>query len=458
MSDVLIPTSPDEFEATLNDQKKMQELYKAPGALAKFVTGYANSMKERDETLSEQIRDQVQLTLKDWLAENEKTGARPMFEVNGPSTAPAMSAKNALYQENAPGTALDGKFKNRADFFRGVYADYVKYNGAGLGEYRDRMAEVAQVKNSFGSTIPADGGFLIPEVLRSQLLMLSLESAVVRPRATVIPMDSLRVPIPMVDSTTNATSVYGGIIAYWGEEGALLVESQGAFGRVVLDAKKLTAFAGVPNELPQDASAFSAFLDAAFPSAMAWYEDIAFMKGSGTGEPLGWIGCPATVTASAVSGQGANTIVVENLAAMFARMLPTSLSRAVWVASIDTFPQLATMALSVGTGGAPVMLTNSGISDAMPMSIWGRPVIFTEKANTLGTAGDISFVDLSYYLIGDRMQMQASASEHYLFGNDKVAYRFIQRLDGRPWLNSAITPQNAGNTLSPFVNLSSTRT
>jgi len=116
------------------------------------------------------------------------------------------------------------------------------------------------------------------------------------------------------------------------------------------------------------------------------------------------------------------------------------------------------MALSVGTGGAPVMLTNNGISDAMPMSIWGRPVIFTEKANTLGTAGDISFVDLSYYLIGDRMQMQTSASEHYLFGNDKVAYRFIQRLDGRPWLNTAITPQNAGNTLSPFVNLSSTRT
>ena len=29
----------------------------------------------------------------------------------------------------------------------------------------------------------------------------------------------------------------------------------------------------------------------------------------------------------------------------------------------------------------------------------------------------------------------------------------IERLDGRPWLNSAITPQNNSDTLSPFVKI-----
>ena len=81
---------------------------------------------------------------------------------------------------------------------------------------------------------------------------------------------------------------------------------------------------------------------------------------------------------------------------MYARMLPTSLRNAVWIASIDTFPELATMALSVGTGGGPVWIGNmaggTGGADTPPMSILGRPVIFTEKTPALGTTGDLSFV------------------------------------------------------------------
>jgi hypothetical protein len=34
-----------------------------------------------------------------------------------------------------------------------------------------------------------------------------------------------------------------------------------------------------------------------------------------------------------------------------------------------------------------------------------------------------------------------------------TAFRVIERVDGRPWLQSAITPQNNGATLSPFVKL-----
>jgi HK97 family phage major capsid protein len=145
---------------------------------------------------------------------------------------------------------------------------------------------------------------------------------------------------------------------------------------------------------------------------------------------------------------------------MYPRMLPTSLGRAVWICSHDTFPQLATMALAVGTGGGPVWIGNysggQGGMDLPPATILGRPVIFTEKANTLSTAGDINFVDLSYYLIGDRMTMQSMLSEHYLFANDKVAFRIIERVDGRPWLQSAITPHNnSSSTLTPFVQLAS---
>lgn len=110
------------------------------------------------------------------------------------------------------------------------------------------------------------------------------------------------------------------------------------------------------------------------------------------------------------------------------------------------------MALSVGTGGGPVWLSN-GVGGP-PMTILGRPVIFTEKTSTLGTSGDLNFVDMSYYLIGDRQAMQVAVSDTYKFQNDKTAVRVIQRVTGRPWIQSALTPRNgSSSTLSPFVKI-----
>ena len=67
-------------------------------------------------------------------------------------------------------------------------------------------------------------------------------------------------------------------------------------------------------------------------------------------------------------------------------------------------------------------------------------------------------MDPSYYLVGDRQMVQVSASTDFLFSTDKTAYKVIERVDGRPWLQSAITPKNGGNSLSAFVQLNSTRT
>jgi HK97 family phage major capsid protein len=265
-------------------------------------------------------------------------------------------------------------------------------------------------------------------------------------------METLRVPYPTVDSTTNVGSVHGGIVTYWTEEGGTLTRSQAKFGRVVLDAKKLTAYAVVPNELIADSAAsFDAFINQAFPEAVAFGEDGAFFDGTGVGEPLGFMDAPAMVAITAEAGQPATTIVWENLVKAFARMLPASLNRAVWIVAPDTFPELATMALSVGTGGSAVWLNNGAAGP--PMTILGRPVIISEKARTLGAAGDVNFVDLAYYLIGDRQVMSAQSSEHANFDTDETAFRFIERVDGRPWIQSAITPRNSGDTLSPFVQL-----
>ena len=36
---------------------------------------------------------------------------------------------------------------------------------------------------------------------------------------------------------------------------------------------------------------------------------------------------------------------------------------------------------------------------------------------------------------------------------DETAFRFILRVDGQPLWNSAVTPANGTNTISPFISL-----
>ena len=67
------------------------------------------------------------------------------------------------------------------------------------------------------------------------------------------------------------------------------------------------------------------------------------------------------------------------------------------------------------------------------------------------------FADLSYYLIGDREQISIASSEHVRFTTNETAWRFIERVDGQPWVDSAFTPAN-GSSLSPFVTLYSATT
>lgn len=464
MTTVAIPNTPAELEEFLSEPAKMRYAFDNKDRAKEFLNNYVKAFKVADRGVTqEELDERVQLGVANFMRENGFDGKPPVDLRPGNKKYAGFGIKDrrsGVFNDVAAGARLEGVYASTREFVQTVSWREPK-TAAERDARAARIARVNEIMNSFGSEVPADGGFLIPETMRAELLAVALEEAIVRPMATVIPMESLRVPIPTIDDTSHATSVYGGIVGSWTEEGAGLTESQATFGRVVLEAKKLTGYAEFPNELLADASALAGFFEARFPGALAFFEDVAFMTGTGVGEPLGWVNCPASVQVTAQAGQGANTIVWENLVAMFARMLPTSLRRAVWIASIDTFPQLATMALSVGTGGGPVWIggwSQPG-SSTPPVTILGRLVIFTEKTPALGTTGDISFVDLSYYLIGDRQQIMIDSSPHYKFANDKTAFRCIERVDGRPWIQSAITPHNgSSNTLTPFVQLSSTRT
>jgi HK97 family phage major capsid protein len=385
--------------------------------------------------------------LGEWLREQQDTEGVVPLDLgyrNAGQVVDRASARGGLYNSRAMGAVLDKEFASSADYFKLIWHQNQNNRDA------KQQAQLGRVRNAFSSTVPSEGGFLIPEQLRSDLLRVSLETSIVRPRARVIPMETLRVPIPAIDATSNVSSVYGGIVGYWTEEGAALTQSQASFGRVVLDAKKLTAYTEVPNELLSDSLlSFQAIIDQIYPEALSFYEDYAFLRGTGVGEPLGVLNGSGLVTFDRAAG---SAIAYADVIGMYARMLPSSLNRAVWVASIDTLPTLASMTVSGAT--IPLWLTGGQAIDGIPTTLLGRPLIFTEKVPGVAAAQCLSFIDFGFYLLGDRQVMSAQSSEHYKFGNDMTAYRIIERVDGRPWLNSPITPKNNTATLSPFVTVS----
>jgi HK97 family phage major capsid protein len=459
MPKLLIPTGPDELLSSLTDGG-YAEIMADPQKLQEFVRSYASAEQQRQTTMREEIATQVQSAVRDLLTDRDdadgmSAGAAVASRLSGLPVQRGAASRNRMlidtsdYNKHAIGAKLDSHIGDWNFAQMACASWHNAHNNANASRLREQHRSAMA---DYSGEIPALGGLLVPESIRTDLIKLALEDAVVRGRAFTFPMDNARVSFPAVDDTSHAGSVLGGITAYWSSEGATFTESEGSFASVTFDAKKLVAAATVPNELIQDAlPAFNAFLSGAYPAAMAWYEDLAFLAGSGVGEPLGVMNAPAVAVCTKQAGQAAATIVWENIAKMYSRMLPGSLNRAVWIVNPDTFSELATMALSVGTGGSAVWLSN-GVAGP-PMTILGRPVYMTEKVSSLGTQGDIGFYDLSYYGIGDRQTMEMSSSPHYRFTSDRTVYRVIMREDGRPLLLSALTPRNGSNTQSAFVQL-----
>ena len=489
---VAIPETSEELEELLNDDGRLTDVLKA-GEFANFTQAYVKAaMGNTKAELAAQMREQMQFgmqqLMQDWQAQGiHPTGswqpgfggqpvtgleARKLRAIEESDIADARKQvkRQCLFNPENMGAAGDDEEYSRSlgAFIKAVYMGERDAAGRDDVEATKRFRDYkVKLHNALAERIPSEGGFLVPEVLRSEILMVALEEAVVRPRAQIIPMDSLRVPLPAIDDTSHATSVYGGVVGYWTEEGAAVTASAPSFQRFVLEARKLTAYTTIPNELLQDSiTPLDRWFSMFFPKAISWFEDNAFITGTGTGEPQGFLNAPAAIT---VTRGTQYHVKFNDIAKAYARMWPASLKRAAWICSPDVLIELLQLALSEdgsGTTVAPPLwlqayqaqgTAGGGNDDGRNYMLMGRPLVVTEKvpSNTSGNttaAGALSFCDLSYYLIGDRMTMQIASSDQYLFANDLMAYRIIERLDGRFWLQSPITPAGTGGqTLSPLV-------
>jgi HK97 family phage major capsid protein len=244
-----VPDSPENFAGELFDLARSGHVGEEQGR--KLIRAYT-ALMAGDREIRGQLGGQLRL--------------RP------PAVQQAVAGRTAveaLYRPDAPGAALNGAF---ADI--GEFALAVKNRSP-------KLDQVYRVQNSFGAEVPDAGGALIPEDLRSDLMLLSLESSVVRPRALVFSSQTLRIGVPAIDDTTHASSILGGVTSYWTEEATAPTEVQASYERIFLDSKKQLTYSTAPNELMADAPVFGVYLRETLPAAIAWWQDKAFFNGTG---------------------------------------------------------------------------------------------------------------------------------------------------------------------------------
>ena len=306
-------------------------------------------------------------------------------------------------------------------------------------------------------TVGSEGGFLVQTDQAGQLMKRAYEKAVLanRVRRTPVGPNANGLTAWAVNETARASgSRWGGITSYWLGEGGTKNASKPAFREINLKLRKLIGLCYATDELLGDSVALESIISEGFGDDFAWMVDDAIYNGLGGFQPLGFMVSGALVSVAKETGQPADTIVSENIFKMYSRRLGQP-GPYVWLINQDIEPQLYGLSLDVGTGGMPLYVPPGGISAAPFGNLMGRPVLAVEQAATVGTTGDIAFVDLSQYILIDKGATQVDSSIHVQFTTDETAFRFVYRVDGQPIDAAPVTPANSALTQSAFVVLAS---
>lgn len=324
------------------------------------------------------------------------------------------------------------------------------------------MLPIAFTPPAFRATVGSDeqgeyddryGGFAVQKTRLPGILEVGFEGDPTAGLTQPVPMGTPSVEIMARVDKDHSTSVSGGFTVGRKAETVAASASRMQLEMVGLKASSLFGLAYATEELLADSpQSFIAIIDSGFRTQFGAHMLNEKIRGLGGDQYLGVLkalaasslGCTLSIAKEA--GQVADTIVAANV--IKARARCWGYSSAIWIANHDTYPQLVTMSIGVGTAG--VLVYNEANADR-PSTLLGRPIVFSEYASKLGDQGDIILGNWSQYLDGIYQPLQSAESIHVRFLNHERAFKFWLRNAGAPWWRTALTPAVSSDTLSPFV-------
>ncbi|HEY2178108.1 MAG TPA: phage major capsid protein [Caulobacteraceae bacterium] len=284
------------------------------------------------------------------------------------------------------------------------------------------------VTKAQGEGVDSAGGFLVPEELLANIIVLREEFGVFRKECQVVPMGS---------DTLNWPRRVGGLTAYFTGENTAITESQAQWDNINLTAKKLGALTRMSNEIAEDAVVSVAdWLVGEIAYAFAAKEDDCGFNGDGTSTYGGMRGI-TQIFADGSHTAGQYTTSSATLTALVAAdftgvmgVLPQyALQRAKWYMSQQMFYSAAGTVLAKAGGNTIATLA----TDPLQPRLLGFPVVIAQKLPIAAPgSGKVQFLfgDLSKAAaLGERRGVTIRRSDHRYFENDQIGLLGTERFD-----------------------------
>ena len=314
-----------------------------------------------------------------------------------------------------------------------------------------RLLQVNNAVQGANEGTGADGGFAVQEDFAGKILETAVSTGDILSRVDsyTVGANSNAARWLMVDETDVSASVFGGVQMYWAAEGATVAASRPKFKELKLDLEKMMGFAYATDELLQDAAFMTGFFGSAFTVAANRLLEDAIISGDGSGKPIGILSSGALITAEAEAGQAAGRLNARNILKMWSRALTSGRRNMVWMMHPDLEDQLPQLML----GDKLIWMPEGGISGGQYQTILGRPVLFNDNCQAMGTKGDVLLADLKQYMLLKKGTAKQDWSMHVEFLTDQMCFRMVLRCNGTPKVTAPITLKNSTRTRSPFVTL-----
>ncbi len=304
-------------------------------------------------------------------------------------------------------------------------------------------------RKAMAENVGADGGFLVPTEFRADVLAVDPMLQPIRTRASVIPMARRALQIPVLDqtsSTSGSPSWFGGLDAFWTEEAAEKNEDSPSFRQVELVAHELICYTRVSDALVADSAiALDAWLrsDMGFTGAIRWYEEYAFLQGTGAGQPLGVLN--AINSPTIVQAASSATLAVADITGMIESFFGRN---PVWHISRS---QMSNLLELNGPAINPSYVFIPNTRDGAPATLMGFPIVWDDKLPAVGTQGNVLLADWNYYIVGDRQDTTIESTQYDRWRYNQTSWRAVHRVGGQPWMSAPITYSDGSTTVSPFV-------
>lgn len=418
---------------------KLAKLLARQDALLKDMRALADkdTLTEEESTQYEAMETEYDNNEKEIVRLQKLTDleARAKAPVNEPVHARAQITNDAPPK---PYNSLVQQLRDVKDAASGIVSDNLRTLQNALG----------------GSTsVGSDGGFAVQTDFAGMIMESAAQAGNILPRVDSYQVTDGSNSVKWIDIDEDdvSSTVFGGVRVYWAAEAAAVLKSQPKLQEKELKLHKLMGFAYATYELDSDSSFINTLYTRAFQLAIQRELEGAIVAGDGVGKPHGFLKSGSLVVIAKETDQANDTILWKNISKLYHRAFRKTAPGCVWLAHPDAHEQFDFLDFPVGTGGVPVYLpaTMQGSIDMMR----GKPIVESDHCSALGDQGDLSFVDLSQYMLAYKGGVDAATSIHVQFLTAENCFRFIFRANGMPKVNKKLTIKNSNNQRSPFVTL-----